>query len=330
MRFVRFVCFFLVIFSSSMLLAQSQTPINSTAERKVSSGLSQPDPKTQGKILESYGKLPLSFEANQGQTDSRVKFLSRGSGYTLFLTGEEAVFSLRRSKADGKALPASPQLQPTVLPTANAVLRMKLVKANPAARVIGADELPAKSNYFIGSDPKKWRSNVANYAKVKYEGIYSGIDLVYYGTQRELEYDFVVAPGADPHRIQFEVRGAKHLRRDEQGDLVIQTNVVPWNPAHQQDRGGWPIPPNEQLPEQPQPRRKLHYHRQVPSHYQGRIPRRSQRDGQRTRQPTESASDGDRYLCATCSHKAKLRHSAGRHQESCQENYADEQGQRNG
>ena len=79
---------------------------------------------------------------------------------------------------------------------------MKLRNANPAAKVTGVDELAGTSNYFIGNDPAKWRTNVATYAKVKYEGIYSGIDLVYYGNQRQLEYDFIVAPGADPRRIR--------------------------------------------------------------------------------------------------------------------------------
>src|SRR5205807_9388119 len=96
------------------------------------------------------------------------------------------------------------------------------VQANSAARVTGEEELPGKSNYFIGNDPKNWHSNVATYAKVKYEGVYSGIDLVYYGNQRQLEYDFVVAPGADPHRIQFDVRGARNISRSKDGDLVLQ------------------------------------------------------------------------------------------------------------
>jgi hypothetical protein len=96
MRSARFVCLF-VILGSAMLAAQSNIValINQPATTMLSSGLSKPDPKTQGKTLESYGKLPLSFEANQGQTDSRVKFQSRGNGYTLFLTGDEAVFSHR-------------------------------------------------------------------------------------------------------------------------------------------------------------------------------------------------------------------------------------------
>jgi hypothetical protein len=241
-RSVRFLCLS-VILGSSMLAAQFNTAtlVNPLPTSKASTPISQPDPKAQGKLLESYGKLPLSFEANQGQTDSQVKFVSRGSGYTLFLTGDEAVFSLRRDKGTVGALPASRELQPTAVPAANAVLRMKLVRANPAARVIGTDELPGKSNYFIGNDPKQWRSSVPTYAKVKYESIYSGIDLVYYGNQRQLEYDFVVAPGVDPHRIQFDVRGAKSISRDKDGDLVLQVSEgeLRWRkPVVYQERGG--------------------------------------------------------------------------------------------
>ena len=98
---------------------------------------------------------------------------------------------------------------------------MKLRHTNPAAKVAGVDELPGTSNYFTGNDPAKWRTNVPTYAKVKYQQIYSGIDLVYYGNQRQLEYDFIVAPGADPHRIAFDVRGAKQIRQNAQGDLIL-------------------------------------------------------------------------------------------------------------
>jgi hypothetical protein len=115
-----------------------------------------------------------------------------------------------------------PTTGPTIEPTTGGVLRMKLLHANPAAKVTGTDELPGTSSYFIGNDPKKWRSNVPTYAKVKYEGIYSGIDLVYYGNQRQLEYDFVVAPGADPSRIRFKFRGAGTLRIDDRGDLLLE------------------------------------------------------------------------------------------------------------
>jgi hypothetical protein len=238
----------------------------------------------------AYGKLPLSFEANRGQTDAPVRFLSRAVGYTLFLMGTEAVLSLRKPSAvsrqpSGKRnwkletgnskfetrkpaqrdgflaratanglrttnglLPSSIDNHqssidnspaPSPQPPAPAVLRLKLLGANPEAIVTGLEELPGKSNYFLGNDPKKWRTNVPNFARVKYENVYPGVDLVYYGNQRQLEYDFVVAPGADPKAIRLELDGlvgatrrvaqdgrgsASPLQIDSTGDLVIQTD----------------------------------------------------------------------------------------------------------
>lgn len=233
MKLLRLLFLFLVG-TGTLAFAQSNS------KDRLPAGLSGPDPAVQGKTVEAYGNLPLSFEANQGQTGAEVKFLARGSGYRLFLTGDEAVFSMRASKAVPSVAGHHSQREP-VEPTTNAVLRMKLVKANPAAKVTGEDELPGKSNYFIGNDAKQWRSNVPTYGKVKYEGIYSGIDLVYYGNQRRLEYDFVVAPGADPRRIQFDVRGAKHISRDKNGDLVIRMTggEVHWRkPVVYQERDG--------------------------------------------------------------------------------------------
>jgi hypothetical protein len=233
MKLLRLLFLFLVG-TSTLAFAQSNS------KHRLPAGLSQTDQAVQRKTVEGYGNLPLSFEANSGQTDAEVKFLSRGHGYTLFLTGDEAVFSMRASKAVPSVAGHHSQREP-VEPTTNAALRMKLVKANPAAKVTGEEELPGKSNYFIGNDAKKWRSNVPTYGKVKYEGIYSGIDLVYYGNQRQLEYDFVVAPGADPRRIQFDVRGAKRISRDKNGDLVIRMTggEVHWRkPVVYQERDG--------------------------------------------------------------------------------------------
>lgn len=102
----------------------------------------------------------------------------------------------------GQLLPATNHAQQTAdSPT---LLRLKLVGANPKAGIAALDELPGRSNYFLGNDPKKWRTNVPNYAKVKYQSVYPGVDLVYYGNPRQLEYDFVVAPGADPNVITLE------------------------------------------------------------------------------------------------------------------------------
>jgi hypothetical protein len=239
-----------------------------------------PAPTHSPRMVASYARLPLSFEANQGQTDPRAKFISRGRGYTLFLTGDEAVLSLRSQKSGVRSqesgsrsskleignwrLPSRNSMGNSLLPPpdsilplseprvashesqvpSSSVLRMKLAGANPAVQVTGLDGLPGKSNYFIGNDPKKWRTNVPTYAKVRYEGVYPGIDLVYYGNQRQLEYDFIVAPGADPDAIQLaletgnskiktgnsESAGPKSgttnfesVRIDTNGDLVIPT-----------------------------------------------------------------------------------------------------------
>jgi hypothetical protein len=180
------------------------------------------DPATRASISESYGKLPLSFEANQGQVDNAVKFLSRGSGYTLFLTSTEAVLSLRRgsSKADLRIAGKHPQ-EDLSKPVADDVVRLKIVGANPNPKITGLDELPGKSNYFIGDDPAKWRTNVSNYVKVKFEDVYPGIDLIYYGNQRQLEYDWIVNPGTDPKAIRFAVEGKADLKVEAQGDLIL-------------------------------------------------------------------------------------------------------------
>jgi uncharacterized protein (TIGR03437 family) len=163
--------------------------------------------------------VPLSFEANQGQTDSQVKFLSRGDGYSLFLTSHEVVFTLR-TPAGVKAPPS--------------VFRMELLGAERNAQVSGADKLPGVANYFIGNDPKKWRSGISAFGKVKYKGIYPGVDAVFYGNQRQLEYDFVVAPGADPKQISLGLTGVTPsldiegnvLLKLADGDLALKKPIV--------------------------------------------------------------------------------------------------------
>jgi hypothetical protein len=228
------------------LLQKVQAAENILPDRQVSAAST----KIQPKLVTSYGKLPLSFEANQGQVNGPVQFLSRGVGYMLFLTGDEAVLELEKSSVLSGQSSVGTRQNPSVAPTfrsagaglksgattsvdmpttdhgprtTNSVLRMKLVGANASAAVTGAEELPGKSNYFIGSDPTKWRTNVPNYAQVRYQDVYPGVDLVYYGTQGgQLEYDFVVAPGADAHSIGLSFQGAGHIRVDRgTGDLVL-------------------------------------------------------------------------------------------------------------
>ena len=149
---------------------------------------------------------PLAFEANQGQTDPRVQYLARGNGYKVFLTADEAVLTLHRRMAHPS------------------VLRMKLAGANVLSAVNSANELPARSNYIIGNDPKHWHLNVPQFARVRYRNIYPGIDLVYYGNEGELEYDFEVAPGADVHAVKLQFQGSERLAIDGKGDVVLGTD----------------------------------------------------------------------------------------------------------
>jgi hypothetical protein len=169
-------------------------------------------------VQEAYGKLPLVFEANGGQTAPQVTFLSRGLGHTLFLTPTEAVLVLSKREAPSKGTFESSSK------ATQTVLRMTFLGANAKPRVTGQEELPGKANYFIGNDPAKWRTNVPTYAKVQNHDLYPGIDLIYYGNQRQLEYDFVVAPGADPQQIKLAFQGAEDVKIDGQGDLILQVN----------------------------------------------------------------------------------------------------------
>src|SRR5437667_4866863 len=171
---------------------------------------------------ETYGRLPLHFEANRGQTHEDVRFLARGPGYSLYLTAGEAVLVLTKPNPQAKRdVLSTPERLATQAQGAPVVVRMSLVGAAPKPFVSGLDELPGKANYFIGKDPAKWRTNVPTYAKVHYREVYPGIDLVYYGNQRQLEYDFVVAPGADPERIVLGFQGGERLEINAEGELVL-------------------------------------------------------------------------------------------------------------
>jgi hypothetical protein len=226
--------FGVAILLSTLGLAQSVSPAHSALVSK-DAALSQPDTAAQARVVADYGKLPLAFEANLGQTDAQVNFLSRTGAYSLFLTGDEAVLTLNAKKTNAGNRDASSDIV-----VEHRVLRMKLRNAN-AAKLTGIDEQAAATNYFIGNDPAKWRTHVPTYAKVKYENIYNGIDLVYYGNQRQLEYDFIVAPGADPRRIAFNVSGTNQIRLDAHGDLVFKMGEeeIRWhNPVAYQEKDG--------------------------------------------------------------------------------------------
>jgi YVTN family beta-propeller protein len=174
-------------------------------------------PPEQARAL-AYGKLPLSFEANQGQADPQVRFIARGDSYTLFLTPTEAVLALRRPRAGSGETSLAAALEEPARPAA---LRMKLVGAAPAPVVEGLEERPGRVHYYRSSNPAEWRTNIPTYGKVRYGEVYPGVDLIYYGNRRQLEYDLVLAPGADPGTIRLAFEGADRLELDPPGGLCL-------------------------------------------------------------------------------------------------------------
>jgi uncharacterized repeat protein (TIGR01451 family) len=209
-----------------------------------------PDPAERAHAAAAFGRLPLRFEPNLGQASPDVQFLARGSGYALALTPAEAVFAFggtsRLPKRDQDPTPAA-ELQ-----TPPSVLRMQLRGANPAPQLAGEGALPGVSHYYLGGDPSRWRTNVPAFAAVRYAEVYPGVDLLYYGAGGpgvggDLEYDFVLAPGADPRLIRLRFEGAERVRVDAQGELVREAaaggasaaEVRQKAPAlYQEDEGG--------------------------------------------------------------------------------------------
>jgi hypothetical protein len=164
---------------------------------------------TSSQIQASLAHLPISFEPNQGQSDSRVRFQARGNGYGLYLMRSEAVLTL----------PARSQNR-----LSQAAVEMRLAGANQLAEVTGADRLTGHSNYFIGNDSSRWLRNIPHFGRVQYRNVYPGIDLAFYGNQNQLEYDFEVSPGSDAHQIELNFKGATNVSVAENGDLLLGLN----------------------------------------------------------------------------------------------------------
>ena len=225
----------ILLVSGLMAAASVAAVAASPASEAVASPLAN-----KAKLARDYGKLPMSFEANHGQADKSVNFLSRGSGYGLYLTAQEAVLTLHKTVegsghpasrrlehygiAYGRALPASRESNngaEAQSASTTDIVRMQLAGANDRAEPVGVDLLPGTANYILGNDPAKWHTNVPTFGKVRYAGVYPGVDLVYYGNQQQLEYDFVVAPRASVEAIRLHFVGATGVKLDAEGNLAI-------------------------------------------------------------------------------------------------------------
>ncbi|HEV2396854.1 MAG TPA: SBBP repeat-containing protein [Candidatus Sulfotelmatobacter sp.] len=167
----------------------------------------------------TYGRVPLNFEANRGQTNPQTRFLVHGRGYTAHLTTDGMILSLRTKPAAA----SNPQPQSSGINAVKTV-EIRLQGANAKPTAVGEQQQPGIVNYFIGSNPANWRTGIPTYAQVRYKDVYPGIDLVYHGNHQQLEYDFEVRPGANPDQIAFEIRGAQSAELNKAGNLTLDAS----------------------------------------------------------------------------------------------------------
>jgi hypothetical protein len=171
-------------------------------------------------VKNQYGKLALSFEPNVGQSDASVQYIARGNGYSLFISPKEATFLLKANSSASQRSTKQTSSEASRFERGSS-LRLQFPNSNPNASMSPFEEQVGKINYLIGNDRRSWHVNIPTYAKVKQRNLYPGIDVVYYGTQQRLEYDFVVSPGANPHTIALAFSGADKVRLDKNGDLIV-------------------------------------------------------------------------------------------------------------
>ena len=201
-------------FSATLFLALFFLSISSAASHSI-----KVDRASKLKVLESYGKLPLSFIENRGQVHKEASYYLKGRQGSIYFTSEGIVYDI---------------LSDAVLPlkatnytkTRRLSFTLKLERTNRGVMLIGRGKLPGKANYFIGNDPKKWQTGIPMYKEVVYKDPYTGIDLKIYGTNNQMEYDFIVSPGANPKDIKMTFEGIDALSLDKDGDLLIHTPIA--------------------------------------------------------------------------------------------------------
>jgi hypothetical protein len=205
------------------------------------------------RVRASLGALPLAFEANEGQSDPQVKYMARGNGYTLFLTGSDAVFAVHSRVPATSSTPgkfrthAEPALDRNMdrsmarRAEKTAAIRMQFVDGNANAQIASGSELPGRINYYIGNDRSKWHEGVKQYAAVDYRNVYPGVDLRYHGEQRQLEFDFIVSPAANAAPIDLGFNGTSKITTDAEGNLILSSaagDVTLHKPVAYQEKNG--------------------------------------------------------------------------------------------
>ncbi len=183
-----------------------------------SHGTARTSPSTQRRVTPVVASLPLSYEVNTDQADGKVRFLARANGYSVLLTPSEAILALSK-KAEGGVFVH----EDSVGSAGSHLVRMKFVDADPMPRVVGLEQLPGKVNYLTDRDPVKWRTGIPTFAKVRYEDVYPGVNVVFYGNRGALEYDIVLMAGSDLGRVQIGLTGAQGVSIGDEGDLILNT-----------------------------------------------------------------------------------------------------------
>jgi hypothetical protein len=174
--------------------------------------------------VQDFGNVPAIFEANRGQARKEVKFLARGNGYTMFLTSAGMQLALdrpiNRDAQPGRSSASGQQLERHSFAT---LLHMKLIGSSRATRIEPLEPLPGTVNYFVGSSRKNWATRIQTFGSILYKEVYPGIDAVFHGNAGRIEYDFVLSPSADPTKIRLQFSGAREIKLDANGDLLLYT-----------------------------------------------------------------------------------------------------------
>jgi len=221
--------------------AKSGLRRSNPASATAMSQLQSVTPAEHARINATYAALPLAFEANQGQIDPQVKYMARGSGYKLYLASSEAIFTVHKQGGDSEVrrMMMDRIIGPSKVKSmlrrraqqnskgAVAAVHMHMLGANPEARLAAEDPQSAKVNYFIGRDPSKWHSDIPLFGQVSYRNLYPGIDLAFHGSGKQLEFDYLVSPGADAKAIALGFQGAQQMSTNDTGDLVLTTVAGP-------------------------------------------------------------------------------------------------------
>jgi hypothetical protein len=231
-------------------IAKARNPV--AAETAHSSA---PSANQRARVRAHLDALPLAFEANQGRLDPQVKYMARGNGYKLLLTNSRAIITVAASRGNSevremmfhkrlgaaRTRAALKKRNLAVKKSSSVALNMNFLGANHDAQLVAHDQQSGRVNYFTGKDPRNWHTNIPLFGRVQYRGLYRGVDLDFLGEARQIEFNYIVHPGADPSQIALGLDGAKALAVTSDGNLAITMPVGSLQlhkpVAYQQDHG---------------------------------------------------------------------------------------------